>query len=133
MSSITSSTVTTQRNVSKNNARKKSLRQIVKHQNNETHHEEIDEDTFEFTQIENVKHFNGLPRVSHRHDSPVNLQIDASLQVITSTPKTGKSNQSHTVVDTGRMKTNDPIQKRRPSKRTVRNRHRSSYLDDASL
>jgi hypothetical protein len=38
---------------------------------------------------------------------------------VTSTPKIGKNNTSHTVVDTGRNKTNDPIHKRRPSKRIV--------------
>ncbi len=38
---------------------------------------------------------------------------------MTSTPKIGKNNNSHTVVDIGRNKTNDPIQKRRPSKRLV--------------
>ncbi len=40
-------------------------------------------------------------------------------QIVTSTPKIGKNNNSHTVVDIGRNKTNDPIQKRRPSKRLV--------------
>jgi hypothetical protein len=40
---------------------------------------------------------------------------------VTSTPKIGKNNahNNHTIVDTGRNKTNDPIQKRRPSKRLV--------------
>ena len=32
-----------------------------------THHEEeAEDDTFEFTHIENVKHFNGLPRVKEK-------------------------------------------------------------------
>lgn len=61
--------VVPQRTVSKANSRKKSLRQIVKptveHHVSKTHHEEeeAEDDTFEFTHIENVKHFNGLPRV----------------------------------------------------------------------
>ena len=48
--------------------RKKSLRQVVKkvhehYQSSQTHHEELNEDTLEFTKLENVKHVNGLPRV----------------------------------------------------------------------
>lgn len=60
------SIATTQRTVSKTNPRKKSLRNIVKQtiveqqQISEIHH---DEDTLEFTQIENIRHINGLPRV----------------------------------------------------------------------
>ncbi|CAM2715553.1 unnamed protein product [Rotaria socialis] len=94
-----------QRPAAKNNIRKKSLRNIVK-QTVEQHvsksrHDEVDEDTLEFTQLENIKHFNGLPRI------------------VTSTPKTGKNPSSHTVVDMGRNKNNDPIHKRRPSKRLI--------------
>ena len=55
----------------KNNIRKKSLRTHVKQpsesQITKTHHEEADEDTLEFTQLENIKHINGLPRVRHTH------------------------------------------------------------------
>lgn len=43
-------------------------------------------------------------------------------QIVTSTPKTGKHNlhqTEHTIVDMGRIKTHDPIQKHRPSKRVV--------------
>ncbi|CAF2618324.1 unnamed protein product [Rotaria sp. Silwood2] len=98
-----SSTAVPQRTLSKNNIRKKSLRNVVKQtveqQVSKSRHDEIDEDTLDFTQIENIKHINGLPRI------------------VTSTPKTGKNNRSHTVVDIGRNKNNDPIQKRRPSKR----------------
>jgi len=107
-SSAAASTGVPQRTLAKANTRRKSLRQIVKaaattelHISKTHHEEEAEDDTFEFTHIENVKHFNGLPRV------------------VTSTPKTGKTNQSRTVVDTGRNKTNDPIQKRRPSKRLI--------------
>ncbi|CAF1412151.1 unnamed protein product [Adineta ricciae] len=107
-SSISSMAVP-QRTVSKANARKKSLRNLVNKQTVESHvtqshHEEADEDTLEFTQLENIKHINGLPRI------------------VTSTPKTGKHNlhqTEHTVVDMGRIKTNDPIQKHRPSKRVI--------------
>lgn len=56
-----------QRTVSKANARKKSLRNLVKQtvesHVTKSHHEEADEDTLEFTQLENIKHINGLPRV----------------------------------------------------------------------
>ncbi|CAF0849901.1 unnamed protein product [Rotaria sp. Silwood1] len=100
------STAVPQRTLSKNNIRKKSLRNVVKQtvesQVSKSRHDEIDEDTLEFTQIENIKHINGLPRI------------------VTSTPKSGKNNNnSHTVVDVGRNKNNDPIQKRRPSKRLI--------------
>jgi len=64
---VISSTAVPQRTVAKTNARKKSLRNIVKQpaeQVTKSHHEEADDDTFEFTQIENIKHFNGLPRVT---------------------------------------------------------------------
>lgn len=54
----------------KNNIRKKSLRhvpkQTVEAQVTKSHHEEADEDTLEFTQLENIRHINGLPRVSER-------------------------------------------------------------------
>ena len=56
-----------QRTVSKNNTRKKSFRNIVKQsveqQVHQSHHDEIDEDTLEFTQLENIKHINGVSRV----------------------------------------------------------------------
>jgi len=57
-----------QRTVSKNNIRKKSLRNIVKPTVGQQHvtqsrHDEVDDDTLEFTQLENIKHINGLPRV----------------------------------------------------------------------
>ncbi|CAF3900524.1 unnamed protein product [Rotaria sordida] len=98
-------TAVPQRTLSKNNIRKKSLRHVVKHtveqQVSQSHHHEADEDTLEFTQLENIKHFNGLPRI------------------VTSTPKTEKINSNHSVVDIGRNKTNDPIHKRRPSKRLI--------------
>jgi hypothetical protein len=58
----------------KNNIRKKSLRnhakQPVELQITEIHHEEADEDTLEFTQLENIRHVNGLPRVSRSHYLP---------------------------------------------------------------
>jgi hypothetical protein len=60
-----SSTVISQR---KNHIRKKSLRNIVEQQITKTHHEEADEDTLEFTQLENIKHINGLPRVRQSND-----------------------------------------------------------------
>ncbi|UJR23390.1 hypothetical protein I4U23_026398 [Adineta vaga] len=100
-----------QRTVSKTNARKKSLRNLVKQpievEITKSHYEEADEDTLDFTQLENIKHINGLPRI------------------VTSTPKTGKNthhHNDHTIVDMGRNKTNDPIQKRRPSKRVIPSR-----------
>jgi hypothetical protein len=53
-----------QRTVSKNNIRKKSLRNIVEHKHViQSRHDEVDDDTLEFTQLENIKHINGLPRV----------------------------------------------------------------------
>jgi hypothetical protein len=52
-----------QRTLPKNNIRKKSLRNIVKHQVSKSRHDEADEDTLEFTQLENIRHINGLPRV----------------------------------------------------------------------
>ncbi len=56
-----------QRIVSKNNTRKKSLRNIVKQtveqQVSSSRQENIDDDTLEFTQLENIRHINGLPRV----------------------------------------------------------------------
>ncbi len=64
------STAVPQRIISKNNIRKKSLRHIVKQtaeqqqqQITQSHYDEVDEDTLEFTQLENIKHINGLPRV----------------------------------------------------------------------
>ncbi len=57
-----------QRTVSKNNIRKKSLRNIVKPTVEQQHvtqsrYDEVDDDTLEFTQLENIKHINGLSRV----------------------------------------------------------------------
>jgi hypothetical protein len=49
-----------QRTLSKTNTRKKSFRNIIEQQISKIHH---DEDTLEFTQLENIKHINGLPRV----------------------------------------------------------------------
>lgn len=47
--------------------RKKSLRNIVKqpveHQVSKSRHDLRGEDTLEFTQIENIRHINGVPRV----------------------------------------------------------------------
>ena len=76
-SSISSMAVP-QRTVSKANARKKSLRNLVNKQTAESHvtqshHEEADEDTLEFTQLENIKHINGLPRVSSTCLNPIHF------------------------------------------------------------
>lgn len=48
--------------------RKKSIRSTIKQttihdQTEKTQHTQHEDDTFEFTRIENVKHINGLPRV----------------------------------------------------------------------
>ncbi len=60
-------TVASQRILSKNNNRKKSLRNIVKQkveqQVSRSRYDEADDDTLEFTQLENIKNINGLPRV----------------------------------------------------------------------
>lgn len=59
-----STTIVPQR---KNPIRKKSLRHVPKQpieaQVTKSRHEDADDDTFEFTQLENIKHINGLPRV----------------------------------------------------------------------
>lgn len=56
-----------QRTVSKTNLRKKSLKHVVKQsveqQASKSRRDETAEDTLEFTQFENVKNVNGLPRV----------------------------------------------------------------------
>ena len=61
----------------KNAPRKKSLRHPIKataeHQMTTTHHEEADEDTLEFTQLENIKHINGLPRVRQVNALPISI------------------------------------------------------------
>ncbi len=56
-------TAASQRTLSKNNIRKKSLRNIVKQQVSRSRYDEADDDTLEFTQLENIKNINGLPRV----------------------------------------------------------------------
>ncbi len=60
-------TAASQRILSKNNNRKKSLRNIVKQkveqQVSRSRYDEADDDTLEFTQLENIKNINGLPRV----------------------------------------------------------------------
>jgi hypothetical protein len=78
MPTISSTAVVSQRKVSKNTTRKKSLRNIVKHtieqrQITKSRHDEVDEDTLEFTQLENIKHINGLPRVSSSKNSFIYL------------------------------------------------------------
>jgi hypothetical protein len=60
-----------QRRLSKSNSRKKSTRHMTKptvqqEQISEAR-DEPNEDTFEFTHIENIKHFNGLARVRRYH------------------------------------------------------------------
>ena len=61
------SAMISQRTLSNNNFRKKSWRNIVKQkvggQTDQSYHKTIDEDTLEFTQLENIKHVNGLARV----------------------------------------------------------------------
>jgi hypothetical protein len=60
-------TAASQRTLSKNNIRKKSLRNIVKQkveqQVSRSRYDDADDDTLEFTQLENIKNINGLPRV----------------------------------------------------------------------
>ncbi|CAF1243158.1 unnamed protein product [Adineta steineri] len=102
--SSVNSTAVPQRTLSKNNIRKKSLRNIVKQtiQEQVTENDHDEDDTLEFTQLENIKNINGVARI------------------VTSTPKIGKNHSSnHTVVDMGRNKTNDLIHKRRLSKRVI--------------
>ena len=53
--------------LSKAQSRKKSLRQVLKQVSelhmSKIHRDDGDGDTLEFTQLENIKHFNGVPRV----------------------------------------------------------------------